>query len=186
MSTAVKTGKKVSQKGANKESNKANNKAGKKVDNITYLKEGVTGKQFNTAKRDTNNAVKENRATFSRCLNDAVAMDKGFFDAMQISKTGLKKLLRPDNVLAHATDSDLNRFVNSLDKLGYIKFNVWGVLGMVKKELAKADKNELAVSFFAALKSKDVDAILDATSKIKAIQLAKDIAREKAKLSEAE
>lgn len=116
-----------------------------KKDGIVYLKEGVTGTQFNKAKTATNNAVKEDRATISRCISDAYQQDKGFFESINLSKTALKKVCAPKAIMMHATDYQLSQATNSLKKNGYIKFNVWSVLGWIKAELDGRKPNPNAI-----------------------------------------
>jgi hypothetical protein len=143
-------------------------------DGIVYLKEGVTGPMFNTAKRDTNSAVKQERATISRCINDAYENDKGFFESINLSKTALKKTISPKTILQHATNFQLVCYYNALMDAGYIRFNVWWTLGYIKSELDGRDVNPNAVKFFEALKANDEEAMNKAfKAAVKAVAKAK-------------
>lgn len=128
-----------------------------KKDGIVYLAEGVTSKMFTEAKKATNNEVKKFRASISQCIGDAYNNDKGFFESINLSKSALKKVCAPKSVLAHATDSQIVQAMKSFEKVGYVKFNVWYVLGWVKAELDGRKPNARAIAFFGAYDSNNVE-----------------------------
>jgi hypothetical protein len=138
-----------------REANKAKNNAKleeRKKDGVTYLKEGVTGKMLNDAKIATNSNHKMRQANISQCIANAIEADKGYFDALNLSKRQLKSILRPAKLIEHATDWELTLYFNSIvnEKIGYPKFHVWGVLTMIKRVLDEKKVNPLAVQFFKA------------------------------------
>lgn len=53
----------------------------KKSEKIIFLADGVTGKQLQANKIDTNNEVKKENTSFSFCLKQVVKHDKGFISA---------------------------------------------------------------------------------------------------------
>lgn len=145
-----------------------------KKDGIVYLKEGVTGKQFTQGKRDTNSAVKQDRATLSRCISDAIAKDKGFFDSLNLSRTALKSILRPAALLAHAPNSKLIIYAKHINSVGYVRFNVWDVLTYIKSELDGKKPNENAVLFFEGVNAGNTEAVQTAIDNaINAVNTAK-------------
>ena len=176
---SIKTGKKmvVTNLVAIKATNKAKNQAireeqleivevveakePKKKEQISYLKEGVTGAQFTQAKRDTNKAVKIERATISRCIADIYEQDKDFFNSLRMSKNQAKKKFRPSTLLEYATDGQILNYFLSNRNNGYIKFNTWYTLEYMKKVLANETTNPNAVKFFEAFNANDERAIVE-------------------------
>jgi len=74
--TAVKTAKvNVKQSKAAPVQSKA---APKKTEKIIFLAAGITGKQLQNNKIETNNAVKEENTSFSFCLKQVIKHDKNF------------------------------------------------------------------------------------------------------------
>lgn len=123
--------------------------ARKKVDDgAIYLAKGVTGKQFMQAKRDTNNNVKKYRASISQCISDAKLKDVNYFGSLNLSNNALKAILKPAVIIQHATNYQLLQMNASLEKFGYIRFNVWAVLGYLKAELDGRKVNVNAAKFF--------------------------------------
>lgn len=138
--------------------------ARKKIDlGAVYLAEGVTGKQFMQAKRDTNNNVKKYRASISQCIADAKLKDVNYFSSLNLSNNALKAILKPSVIIQHATNYQLLQMSNSLEKFGYIRFNVWNVLGYLKAELDGRKVNAKATEFFSLIKTADeVTTVTDA------------------------
>jgi hypothetical protein len=140
----MKTTKKAVNTATTRKNNRNANRTTKRItpEGVIELNEGVTGAMFTKAKRDTNNAVKQKRSNISQCILDAFEEDKNFFSSFNKTKTQLRKEFRPNKLIVHATDYELTLFAGSLDKLGYVKFNVWGTLTMIKryvdKKVAKA------------------------------------------------
>jgi hypothetical protein len=165
-----------------RQANRKANRMTKRItpDGVIELKEGVTGKQFTQAKRDTNNEVKKQRSNISQCIAEAMEHDKGYFASFNKSKTQLKKLIRPSEIIQHATDYELTLFAGSLAKLGYVKFNVWGTLTMIKRHVDKKKVNKNAVDFFSGDTATVKRAITRATKAVAKAKAERE-AREQAK-----
>jgi hypothetical protein len=68
-----------------------------------YLKEGITGKQVQQAKKATNVAVKEENNSFSFCLKQVIKHDQNFLTSF----AGFKKAdLTPANLLPLLTERE--------------------------------------------------------------------------------
>lgn len=136
---------------ANKKKN-AKKPVTRKLEGISYLKEGVTGAMLNQAKLATNSNAKEQRAKISRVIAEAKEADKGYFSSLNLSSRQMNSKLRPLKVLSQATDYELTLYFNSIcnEKVGYPKHHVWGVLTMTKRVLDEKKENPLAKQFFTA------------------------------------
>lgn len=145
-------------------------------DGVVYLNEGVTSKQFNQAKRDTNRAVKIERSTISRCIADCKEQDKKFFSSLNMSNKALKQLLKPSELLEYATDSQIINYGNSYANNGYVAYNTWYTLGYIKAKLDGRDTNKNAIKFQELLKN---DKALEIEAFVKELQKAKKLAESK-------
>jgi hypothetical protein len=68
-----------------------------------YLNEGITGKQVQQAKKDTNIAVKADNTSFSFCLKQVIKHDQNYLTSFK----GFKKAdLTPANLLPLLTEKE--------------------------------------------------------------------------------
>ena len=56
-------------------------KVTKEPKTVLYLKEGIKGKNLVSAKIDTNNAIKTERKSISKCINEVLTLNAGFLDS---------------------------------------------------------------------------------------------------------
>ncbi len=66
-----------------KMSAKKGSEAIKKTEKFTFLVDGITGKNLQNAKIDTNNEVKKENTSLSFCLKQVVKHDKGFISSFK-------------------------------------------------------------------------------------------------------
>ena len=179
--TQVKEEVKMSPREVNKQKNrKARKQENASVDGVTYLKEGVTGAMRRTAILDTNQAIKENIASYSEVFNFIFKNEVGFIAQLSISKTQFKKQVTPRMVKNQLTDFQLELAINSLNNedRGYIKHSHYFIMNAMEKALKSADVNPLAVELFDCLDNNDK--IVDEKT-FKAVSLKVMKARAKAK-----
>jgi hypothetical protein len=149
-------------------------------DGVSYLKEGVTGAQFNQAKLDTNRNHHRIQSNISQCIKNAQLADVGYFSALRMTKTQMKAKLRPQDLVQYMSDWEITLAFGSLtnEKRGYVKFTVWGVLTCIKRKLEKGDVNPNAVKFFEGLDKGDTMAVAEAFKSAEANVLKKRAEKE--------
>jgi hypothetical protein len=87
---------------------------------VTFLAEGITGKQAMAAKSATNKSVKEENTSFSFCLKQAIKHDQNYLTSFK----GYKKAdLTPANLLPLLTEKEA--------KSG--KFTAWLVMNLISR-----------------------------------------------------
>ncbi len=87
---------------------------------ITFLAEGITGKQVQQAKRDTNKSVKEENSSISFCIKQVLKHDQSFLASFK----GYKKSdIVPANLTPLLTEKEA--------KSG--KFTAWLVMSLIRR-----------------------------------------------------
>ena len=127
----MKTAEKSTKVAEKRAENKAKNS--KKIAKVTFLKEGVTGKDLMKSQIASNNAHKKDMGSFSQCLKRAIAFDDGFISSMKLTKADLA----PKNLLTFLSDGEKLRQKARKDKGLEPKFSVWGVQMLIKRAAKK-------------------------------------------------
>jgi hypothetical protein len=87
---------------------------------VTFLAEGITGKQVQQAKRDTNKAVKEENSSISFCIKQVLKHDQSFLASFK----GYKKAdIVPANLLPLLTEKEAKSS----------KFTAWLVMSLIRR-----------------------------------------------------
>lgn len=196
MSTKTKTQvKKETVKMSPKAVNKARNRQARKeskqeigsTDGVTYLKEGITGKQRRAALLDSNKAIKIERATYKRAIDDIFAYGTAFINQVDMSKTQLKKALTPRAIKNQFTNYQIELAINSIEheKKGYINYSPYFMMNAIEKALKAEDVNPLAVEFFDALESEDEKLFKKVVAKVRKVRAKYRAEQEKKQATEA-
>lgn len=131
MSNSTATAKKTTAKGTatakGKQTTAKGTTAPKKTEKVVFLADGVTGKQFQQYKIDTNKAVKSEIRSFSFAKKYSLSFDKGFYSSIvKFNENDLS----PANLLPLRTAKE----TTSSDKNG---FSAWLFMSLVKRFYSK-------------------------------------------------
>lgn len=156
-----------------------------KTNGVTYLKEGVTGKQRMKAKSDTNNAIKRERASFNNSRDAIFKEGSEWINQINMTKTAFKNKFAPRDLKNLMTLQELEWAVKAVtdEKRGYVNFTPWLLMGLIDRALKGDAVNPDAKIFFDLIESDDATAFKKHCSKIVRLR-AKQLEENKKKATE--